>query len=163
MEAEDFENIIENKIDITQQKPKAKPKKKLSELQLETIRRNMMLGRKKRAENIAKKKQAVPMARSETLHTMTKDEDTDTDSDSDYEELVIQAPQPKQQKEHIDNDVMSKLMADMSFIKEQLNKQEGKGPSPTIVNVQVPPQQVQPTEPVEAVNQRKRILMNFGR
>lgn len=162
MEAEDFENIIENKIDITEKpKPKAKPKKKLSELQLETIRRNMMLGRKKRAENIAKKKQTVHMARSETLHTMTKDEETD--SDSDYEELVIQAPQPKQQQEQIDNDVMSKLMADMAFIKDQLNKQEGKGQSPTIVNVQVPPQPVQPAEPAEAVNQRKRILMNFGR
>lgn len=175
---EQFTNAV-----LEQEQPATKPKRARTAKQLEAARRNMELGRQKRLENLAKKKAEKAaqkninlMARSdhnidELMHS-SESEDEVNSSDEEYEELVYEPKvkvRPKtapiaKQKGGSDAELMAKLMADISSIKEYMTIDKVNKPNNTIIKVQVPPAQTpaQPVESAEATQQRKKILMRFG-
>ena len=165
---------------VLEQEPVSKPKRARTAKQLEAARRNMELGRQKRLANLAKKKaekMAPSFARSEQNISELSGSDNDDyedSSDEEFEELVYEtAPKhnvvinppkrEKRQKGGADQDVISKMMADISSIKEYMTNDKAHKASNTIIKIQTPQTQApQPTESVEAVQQRKKILMHFG-
>lgn len=183
---EEFTNAV-----LGHEQPTAKPKRARTAKQLEAARRNMELGRQRRLENLAKKraekeaqKVGNNMARSNVSQLMdnqdsdNSESDQENSSEEEYEELIYEPlsiqPQPKitqmpmvkpkarKQKGGSDAELMAKLMADISSIKEYMTVEKVNKPNNTIIKVQVPPAQAQPTEPAEAAQQRKKILMRFG-
>ena len=177
---EQFTNAV-----LEQEQPITKPKRARTAKQLEAARRHMELGRQKRLENLAKKKAEKAaqkninlMARSdhnidELMHSSESESAEDVNSsDEEYEELVYEpkvkvrpkaAPVAKQ-KGGSDAELMAKLMADISSIKEYMTIDKVNKPNNTYIKVQVPPAQTpaQPVESAEATQQRKKILMRFG-
>lgn len=194
----DIENIESNDIqheqpDIdlsVQQNEVPKRKRKLTPKQLEAARRNMELGRKKRAENIAKRKaEKEAMARSQydltkylsNNYNYNEPDDVDENSSDEYEEIVINnnslptqinqvksairktIPIRKQKnKESNDAKLMERLMYDLAEIKQYLTTEKSNKANNTIIKIEAPKAQVQPQEPPEATQQKKKILLNWG-
>lgn len=161
---------------IETEKKAKKPKKPMTEKQLETARRNMEKGRLKRQENIMAKKM---QSNYYTVNKNIDKNDLDDDSDEEYEEIVYLGNkqkggniQPKDEDLNVNSvkqqtdPFVNKLAGDIETIKmyllnEKKQKRLNKKEPSTIVNVQVP-SQAPPAEHKEAQQIKKKILFNFG-
>ena len=156
-------------------KPVRKPRKPMTEKQLENARKNMAKGRQKRKENIEmRKKLGLKTYQIPDIQESESEESSDEDEEP-YEELVY-APVSRtkstsrkkpttfrEPKTSISDAELARELAGLKAMLAQSRAPARKKRPATVVNVQMPQSQpLQPQEPVEAKKQKEKILMYFG-